>query len=689
MNPKRLYGSTKSWWIQSQLLLLTNNSVGLSYRDADSTFKILHNSSGFLPKSPGLTMPIDEDRTSFDHSYNSGYLDNPAIAVPMGVSLYALSLLTFVGNAMVLHAIRTERRLQTVSNMFIMSLAVADLTVGIIVMPISSAYAITGDWMFGIVVCQFWLSMDYTASTASILNLFILSLDRYWSIRSPLKYLRKRTKKRALLMIGIAWLLSAMWIVPIIGWHYWYNDGVRKQPKEICETEFADNVLFKLSTSTANFYVPMVLMICLYARIFHEIKKRSKFEIGQCNTGGGGPNDERGFSVEDNVPDQTRPLKSTRWKNGRSLKNRDACEKQIPTFSFDDEYEDYEVIDKRVGLNCSRNNDFVKVACSRKRHENYGSRRTCIQTTSRGSNISSRFPKQSSKDREFRDMTVVIIPSPEYSKRDLETVIFKQNFDETGEKMEFLPDNGTNQRDTMLKGAEVSVNYPTTITLDKKRTYKLKDSREAVFEMKSKLCQPNIRKSQKTFFGRKKKQTNQSLELVELYSSPKPSRRQTDKSRCIDDPETVSLNHQRSLERFDSVPSRSASRLSFRPGTRFLPNLTSTMRMRVTRKSMASSLRQEKKAARQLGVIMGAFVLCWLPYIISFIVTAYCEDCIDPKIHIATSWLGYLNSTMNPFLYALCNDNFKRSFKKMFRRGSINSMFFPASANAKPDHLFA
>ena len=62
--------------------------------------------------------------------------------------------------------------------MFIMSLAVADLTVGLIVMPISSAYALANEWQMGDFICSFWLSADYTASTASILNLFILSLDR-------------------------------------------------------------------------------------------------------------------------------------------------------------------------------------------------------------------------------------------------------------------------------------------------------------------------------------------------------------------------------------------------------------------------------------------------------------------------------------------------------------------------------
>ncbi|XP_013787558.2 histamine H1 receptor-like [Limulus polyphemus] len=565
----------------------------------------------------------------------------------MGVSLYALSLLTFVGNAMVLHAIRTERRLQTVSNIFIMSLAIADLTVGMIVMPISSAYAITGDWMFGIVVCQFWLSVDYTASTASILNLFILSLDRYWSIRSPLKYLRKRTKKRALIMIGIVWLLSAMWIIPIIGWHYWYNDGVRKQPGDVCETEFADNVLFKLSTSTANFYVPIVLMICLYAKIFHEIKKRSKFEIGQCNTGGS--QDDNRISAEENNVDSERRMRN-------DDERRQTCQKQLRS-SFDDEYEDLEAVTKRMERPRSPSNELLRATCSRTGGGNSG-RRACIRTTSRDSNT----------DPSFHNLA--------------EPSFYNQKYNDVTGKTDILPASGT---DTLLLGGVARKNYDSIGNIDGKRVSDLKDSRENISGKKTKLCQLKFRKSSKNFLKTKKRKNKQSLELIELYSSREP--RKPDSDGYIDGSELQDHKCQRSLRRYDTVPPRPVNRSSFRPGTRLIPNITTALRMRVTRKSMASNLRQEKKAARQLGVIMGAFVLCWLPYIITFIVTAYCDDCIDPKIHTATIWLGYLNSTINPFLYALCNDNFKRAFKNMFHRGSRNSMFFPA--NAKPDHLFA
>ena len=174
---------------------------------------------------------------------------------------------------------------------------------------------ISGDWKFGNYVCLFWLSVDYTASTASIFNLSILSLDRYWSITSPLRYLRRRTKKRAFIMIMMAWFGACMWFIPVLGW----NEILRKGPSQlpgmdlfkiqkkihcveaipqlssysksfrllplltfgsiadnVCETAFATNMPFKVVTSILNFYIPTTIITVLYVRIFIAIKQRSK-----------------------------------------------------------------------------------------------------------------------------------------------------------------------------------------------------------------------------------------------------------------------------------------------------------------------------------------------------------------------------------------------------------------------------
>jgi hypothetical protein len=78
-------------------------------------------------------------------------------------------------------------------------------------------------YFLGLVLCKIWISVDFIASTASIFNLLTLSLDRYWSITSPLQYLGKRTRTRALLLIGFAWGLSLLWFIPIFGWNQFDN----------------------------------------------------------------------------------------------------------------------------------------------------------------------------------------------------------------------------------------------------------------------------------------------------------------------------------------------------------------------------------------------------------------------------------------------------------------------------------
>jgi hypothetical protein len=81
----------------------------------------------------------------------------------LGCLLSSLSIFTVCGNILVLYAIQTEKNLRTVSNLFILSLAFADLAVGLFVMPLSAATIIAGRWPFSSVICKMWLSIDYVA----------------------------------------------------------------------------------------------------------------------------------------------------------------------------------------------------------------------------------------------------------------------------------------------------------------------------------------------------------------------------------------------------------------------------------------------------------------------------------------------------------------------------------------------
>uniref|UniRef100_A0AAV2M4D6 Histamine H1 receptor n=1 Tax=Knipowitschia caucasica TaxID=637954 RepID=A0AAV2M4D6_KNICA len=191
----------------------------------------------------------------------------------LGFMLGLLSLLTIVMNLLVLYAVKREKSLHTVGNLYIVSLSVADLIVGATVMPLNLVYLLEDEWKLGRAVCQFWLIMDYVASTASIFSLFILCLDRYRSVRQPLKYLKYRTRGKASAMISGAWLLSMMWIIPILGWRSFTHVDLKPEDENQCDTDFRFVTWFKVITAIFNFYVPSILMLWFYMHIYRAVRQ--------------------------------------------------------------------------------------------------------------------------------------------------------------------------------------------------------------------------------------------------------------------------------------------------------------------------------------------------------------------------------------------------------------------------------
>ncbi|XP_054238358.1 D(1)-like dopamine receptor [Indicator indicator] len=196
-----------------------------------------------------------------------------ALRAVTGCLLGALVLGTLVGNALVCLAVLRFRHLRAkVTNWFVLSLAVSDLCVALLVMPWKAVTEVAGgSWLFGSRFCDTWVAFDIMCSTASILHLCIISLDRYWAIASPFRYERRMTQRLACAMIATAWALSILISFVPVQLH-WHKAKDRRDPGSwMPGTPHCDvslNRTYAVTSSLISFYIPVAIMIITYTRIY-------------------------------------------------------------------------------------------------------------------------------------------------------------------------------------------------------------------------------------------------------------------------------------------------------------------------------------------------------------------------------------------------------------------------------------
>ncbi|XP_048392355.1 5-hydroxytryptamine receptor 1B-like [Stegostoma tigrinum] len=191
-----------------------------------------------------------------------------AWGIAASVFLCLITLATVLSNGFVIATIYQARKLHTPANILIASLAVTDLLVSILVMPLSIVYTVSGTWSLGQVVCDIWLSSDITCCTASILHLCVIALDRYWAITDAVEYSMKRTPERAAGMIVTVWVISICISIPPLFWR-------QAKAGELMHCAVnTDQIFYTIYSTFGAFYIPTLLLIALYGRIYVEARSR-------------------------------------------------------------------------------------------------------------------------------------------------------------------------------------------------------------------------------------------------------------------------------------------------------------------------------------------------------------------------------------------------------------------------------
>jgi octopamine/tyramine receptor len=405
-------------------------------------------------------------------------------AIATTVVLSIIILMTIVGNILVILSVFTYKPLRIVQNFFIVSLAVADLTVAILVLPFNVAYSIMGRWVFGIHVCKMWLTSDVMCCTASILNLNLIAIDRFWAITDSINYAQKRTLSNVLSMIGGVWVLSlVISSPPLFGWNNWDEEISNDM---VCQ--LTTNKGYVIYSALGSFFIPLVIMTAVYIEIYLATRKRLR---------------ERARASKINAM-------ALRGMSGATTPGKD----QHPITTADPESVSSE----------TNHNEHPSVA----------------DATAHARNLEKRKKREKKK--------------------------------------------------------------------------KIKDS------------------------------------LKELQAS-----RKTDNLLNVPqaDDDSVTDAHENSSNKTngEQATDREKAKSSV---------------VQFIEEKQKISLSKERRAARTLGIIMGTFVFCWLPFFLIYVIVPFCESCcLSAKFVNFITWLGYINSALNPIIYTIFNIEYRRAFKRL------------------------
>ncbi|XP_015917655.1 probable G-protein coupled receptor No18 [Parasteatoda tepidariorum] len=376
-------------------------------------------------------------------------------AIGTAAALGVIMIGTVIGNVLVILSVFTYKPLRNVQNIFLVSLAGADIMVAVFVMPFNVAYSIMQNWIFGLHICKLWLTCDVLCCTASILNLCAIALDRYWAIHDPINYAQKRTLKRVLWMIFGVWAISTLISVPpLIGWNDWPEVFTSQTPCTL--TSHRGYVIY---SSSGSFFIPLVIMTVVYIKIFQTARNRIRVKA-------------------------------------------------------------------KTAANMLKKDKVSEVSTSK-----------------------------------------TLMPP-------LQTI-----------------SSDVSSRECLAKIDNMSLN-----------------------------C------------------NSSSIEMEEKSSDPQELK------------EEVSNHHGGNGKSNSKMPP---------------PPPVVTVKSYMEQKERIC-LQKERRAAQVLGVVMGVFVLCWMPFFLMYVILPFCENCEISNLMVNfITWLGYMNSTLNPVIYTVFNVDFRKSFQKL------------------------
>lgn len=207
-----------------------------------------------------------------------------------------LMTLALLGNMCVIIVFASNKQFRTVTNLFILSLAISDLLITVLCMPFNVAVILNRSWEFGnfsAVACKMVPYMQTLVVTANILTLACIAIERYVATIHPLKAKYLHTLPKTLVVVGLVWLIAILFAIPNAIWyelidvrvgelsdnHFLYawvtfHDGSATDTLSLCMVSEEDKdklLVYKWVFMLAVFLLPLLVMLFCYIWVGHNL----------------------------------------------------------------------------------------------------------------------------------------------------------------------------------------------------------------------------------------------------------------------------------------------------------------------------------------------------------------------------------------------------------------------------------
>ncbi|OWR41742.1 putative muscarinic acetylcholine receptor gar-2 [Danaus plexippus plexippus] len=687
------------------------------------------------------------------------------------------------GNVLVLLAFLVDRTIRQPSNYFIASLAATDLLIGTLSLPFYTDYVLKGYWHLGPLLCDLWLSVDYTVCLVSQYTVLLITVDRFCSVKIAARYRAWRTKNRVIWMVTVTWIIPALlFFTTIFGWEHFvgYRDlqeGIFKtaydmqKKSEAKQRKMQSMVALSAGVMTGMAGRAAGMAALSKATISSEDQIKVSEAIRKDSTSKGSlaaPLLNLGGSTDSNSSQKSSAHKSSATATGTSTtaeSNEEKKEEQVeaersssPAFDSDDESTTQTNIKKRPSvanlvmqtgaiqlLNNMRLNGSMLMKPELKqspimKHElekpksslSQISEKSLLDTEnpdtshSNGQTPAVSVPLSSASflsppssgmatpperdvittiaqriippPSEFRGSPPVSESPPSYSESS-RTRIFKLIKSDgcasdvlmgmDGADLRYMDESSIIVPTPTNESPPSSITFPTATEPSSPPTLNsgiitstsllqaalIRATAEAqVTQPKTNLSPPPPVKVN----------TEVSLSTGER---PKPIITLVTSSSNNNETQTLKPPDKSSISRLNETSAIENSEISSpavsgsgRGDSRrdFVKNIGKKLKVkRSKRDGLFSSIGRQKsksenrarKAFRTISFILGAFVVCWTPYHVLALVEGFCTDppCINQHLYMFSYFLCYANSPINPFCYALANQQFKKTFTRLLR----------------------